>query len=189
MTRDFRQPRVTDLAAIMAIQRECYPPVLREDRLTIEERMAVAAEYCWVAEDEHGIAAYLFAYPSTLGKITPLDGAFRIATEGDTLYFHDLAVLKRVAGTGLGASLVDIALASAAAQAFARSALVAVQDSSRFWQGMGYRERINLEEPELANLQTYPGTPCYMVREIVPKAPSSVHCAEIVPTETTPVIA
>ncbi|GAB3468371.1 N-acetyltransferase [Massilia terrae] len=168
MTRDFRQPRVTDLAAIMAIQRECYPPVLREDRLTIEERMAVAAEYCWVAEDEHGIAAYLFAYPSTLGKITPLDGAFRIAPDGDTLYFHDLAVLKRVAGTGLGSDLVDVALASAAAQGFAHAALVAVQESSMFWERMGYRRRDELDEVERENLQTYPGSPFYMVREVLP---------------------
>lgn len=166
MTRDFRQPRVTDLAAIMAIQRECYPTALREDRLTIEERMAVAAEYCWVAEDEHGIAAYLFAYPSTLGKITPLDGAFRIAREGDTLYFHDLAVLKRTAGTGLGSSLVDIALASAAAKGFAHSALVAVQDSSAFWGRMGYQAYEALAEDEQQNLQTYPGTPLYMARTV-----------------------
>lgn len=166
MTRDFRQPRVTDLAAIMAIQRECYPPVLREDRLTIEERMAVAAEYCWVAEDEHGIAAYLFAYPSTLGKITPFDGAFRIAREGDTLYFHDLAVLKRVAGTGLGSDLVDIALASATARGFTYSALVAVQESSTFWKRLDYREFDELTGPEQHNLQTYPGTPVYLTRSI-----------------------
>lgn len=168
MTRGFRQPRVTDLAAIMAIQRECYPPVLREDRLTIEERMAVAAEYCWVAEDEHGIAAYLFAYPSTLGKITPFDGTFRIARDGDTLYFHDLAVLKRAAGTGLGSSLVDIALASAAAQGFAHSALVAVQESSSFWTLHAYREFDELAEPERDNLRTYPGAPIYMVRPVLP---------------------
>ncbi len=175
MTRDFRQPRATDLAAIMAIQRECYPPVLREDRLTIEERMAVAAEYCWVAEDSHGIAAYLFAYPSTLGKITPLDGAFRIAREGDTLYFHDLAVLKRTAGTGLGSSLVEIALASAAAQGFAHSALVAVQDSSRFWGRMGYRACDALADAEQENLRTYPGAPVYMFRQIIEKSESLNH--------------
>lgn len=170
MTRGFRQPRVTDLAAIMAIQRECYPTVLREDRLTIEERMAVAAEYCWVAEDEHGIAAYLFAYPSMLGKITPFDGAFRIAREGDTLYFHDLAVLKRAAGSGLGSNLVDIALASAAAQGFAHSALVAVQDSSSFWKRLGYLEYGELTEPEQENLRTYPSTPVYMARPIQTKS-------------------
>lgn len=170
MTRGFRQPRITDLAAIMAIQRDCYPPVLREDRLTIEERLAIAADTCWVAEDEHGIAAYLFAYPSTLGKITPLDGAFRIARDGDTLYFHDLAVLKRVAGSGVGSSLVEIALASAAAQGFAHSALVAVQESSSFWERMGYCGQVDLEQDELENLQTYPGTPYYMVREIAPKS-------------------
>lgn len=169
MTCGFRQPRVTDLAAIMAIQRECYPNALREDRLTIEERLAVASEYCWVAEDGHGIAAYLFAYPSTLGKITPLDGAFRIAHEGHTLYLHDLAVLKRAAGTGRGSTLVDIALASAAAKGLTHSALVAVQDSSSFWERMGYDGFHALDISERENLKTYPGAPCYMVREILPK--------------------
>jgi N-acetylglutamate synthase-like GNAT family acetyltransferase len=88
------------------------------------------------------------------------------------LYFHDLAVLKRTAGTGLGSSLVDIALASAAAQGLGHSALVAVQDSSAFWGRMGYQTYDTLADSERENLQTYPGAPVYMFRKIVTKAES-----------------
>lgn len=165
--RAFRQPRVTDLPAIMQIQRECYPLPLREDRLTIEERLAAAGDYCWVAHDDNGIFAYLFAYPSVLGKVTPLDGSFAVDTDGGTLYLHDLAVSKRAAGHGLGSSLVEIALASAVAQGFTHSTLVAVQESSAFWKRHGYCVHDALAQAEAENLQTYPGSPVYMSRRII----------------------
>jgi GNAT superfamily N-acetyltransferase len=166
MTRAYRQPGPADVSAILSVQRECYPAALREERGTVEQRIAAARNFCWVAHDEHGLFAYLFAYPSFQGKVTPLGGCFEVQAGGDTLYVHDLAVSKRAIRSGAGSNLVELAVASALAQGFTHSALVAVQESRAFWEGHGFRLHETLSTSESANLRTYPGSPVYMTRQL-----------------------
>ncbi len=60
-----------------------------------------------VRAGEHTLQAYLAAYWSTLGKITPLDGPFTPATAGDpALYLHDMSVLPELSGQGVARYLV-----------------------------------------------------------------------------------
>lgn len=158
--------RQTDLPQVLRIQAECYPPAMQEDAATILERMRVAGDTCLVAEETGSICAYLFAYRSTLGGVTPLGGVFKPCPGGDTLYLHDLAVGRAWAGKGLGSLLVRAALAGAEQCGLRYAALVAVQDAHAYWQRLGYRRCDRLDATARKALRGYPGTPEYMVRPL-----------------------
>jgi len=120
----------------------------------------------WVAEDVEGVCGYLFAYPSRLGKVTPLDGEFHSDGEADCLYLHDLAVARRAAGRGIGPALVRHNLKQASSIRLRYSALVSVQDSTGFWSRLGYQAHDELEPPQAGNLASYQIPAVYMVRSL-----------------------
>lgn len=101
-----RAMRAADLDAILAIQAACYPPAMQEPARVVAARIRVAGDTCVVGEDGAGVCAYLFAYPSRLGAVTPLDGMFDVAPHADTLYLHDLSVAPRALRRGLARALV-----------------------------------------------------------------------------------
>jgi ribosomal protein S18 acetylase RimI-like enzyme len=147
-----------DLDAVLRVQAACYPPAMQEAREIILQRMTAAHGTCLVCDDA-GVAGYLFAYPSRLGRITDLGAPFEIAPDADTLYLHDLAIDPRALGQGLARRLVEACLALAGGKALTRSALVSVQDSARFWHALGYRA-----EADAPDLSGYPPGAAYMVR-------------------------
>ena len=154
-----------DIGAVVAIQLEAYSCDLLESEAVIRARRASAPEHAWVAEDDLGVCAYLFAYHSRVGKVTPLDGEFRIPAQPDCLYLHDLAVARRAAGRRIGPTLVGEALSQARQQRLPFSALVSVQDSTPFWSRLGYSPR--QPDPEHAeHLCSYQVPATYMVRPL-----------------------
>lgn len=154
-----------DVSAVLAIQLEAYSPDLFESETVIRARLASAPQHAWVAEDDEGVCAYLFAYHSHVGKVTPLDGDFCIPAQPDCLYLHDLAVARRAAGRRIGPALVREALGQARQQRLRFSALVSVQESSAFWNRMGYTEQ--QPNPEHAeHLFSYQVPATYMVRSL-----------------------
>ena len=151
-----------DIPAVLDIQAQAYANDLLESEAVIRARRASAPRHAWVAEDDQGVCAYLFAYHSRLGKVTPLDGEFRSPAQPDCLYLHDLAVARRAAGRRIGPALVREALGQARQQQLRFSALVSVQDSQAFWNRMGYAE--HQPDPEhAAHLHSYQVPATYMV--------------------------
>ena len=157
---------VDDLDAVLAVQAACYPPSMREAAGVVLARLAAAPGTCVVAVDAAGVCGYLFAYPSLLGVVTPLDASFETAPAPDTLYLHDLAVAPRAHGNGLARRLVTGLLAQARAQGIAASSLVSVQETATFWASLGYRPADVDGMEARAALATYPGTACYMTRRL-----------------------
>ena len=155
-----------DVRAVLAIQAECYLPALIEDESSVRARLDVSPDTAWLAEDEAGVCAYLVAYRSLVGKVTPLGGAFDVAVVPGTLYLHDLAVARRARGRGVAQALVGLAGEQARAEGLAHSSLVAVQASREFWQKHGYAVVSELEPRELANLESYGGQGDYMVKRL-----------------------
>lgn len=151
----------SDLPAVLAIQQVCYPPSMNEAGATIRDRLACAPTLAWVAVLDKAPAAYLMTYPSKMGKVTPLGGAFDIPEDPDCLYFHDLAVSPTASGHGLGSALVRHALASSH---WPMAALVCVQDARRFWIQQGFADVAPPEARQAAHLATYPGMARYMLR-------------------------
>ncbi|WP_374326274.1 GNAT family N-acetyltransferase [Azonexus sp.] len=161
-----RPAQAADLPAILAVQRQCYLPSMNEDGATWAGRLAAAADFVWVGEVAGKVGAYLATYPSHLGKVTPLGGAFALAADADCLYLHDLAVAPAAAGRGLGARLVAGALAAARQHGWRHAALVCVQDAYAFWQGQGFSAPATLAPAAQAALASYPGPARYMTRQL-----------------------
>lgn len=155
-----------DVRAVLAVQAQCYLPALIEDESSIRARLDVSPDTAWLAEDDAGVCAYLVAYRSLVGKVTPLGGAFDVAADPGTLYLHDLAVARRARGRGVAQALVGLAGEQARAEGLAHSSLVAVQASRKFWQKHGYAVVSELEPRELANLASYGGQGDYMVKRL-----------------------
>jgi predicted N-acetyltransferase YhbS len=161
-----RAMQVRDIPAVMSIQEESYSAEVLESEAVICNRLAACPQLAWVAEDDQGVCAYLFAYHSRVGKVTPLDGEFQEHTEADCLYLHDLAVARRASGRGIGPALVQRNLAQARTQQLRYSALVSVQESEAFWSRLGYAAHTELEAPQVSNLDSYQIPAVYMVRAL-----------------------
>lgn len=155
-----------DVDQVLRIQAQCYQPATVEDEAVIRARLDSAPASAWVAEDAAGVCAYLAAYCSRVGKLTPLAGRFEIADAADSLYLHDLAVAPRAAGRGLGPALVAHACGYARDEGLAHSSLVSVQDSRPFWTRLGYAVWDGLDEIQRARLQSYERPAWYMVRRL-----------------------
>lgn len=149
-----------DLDAVLAVQAACYPPPMQEPADVVRARLRASPDTVLVARDADGVCAYLFAYPSRLGKVTPLGGDFAVPKEPDTLYLHDLAVAPRAAGQGVARRLVDAMLARAGS--LRHSALVSVQDSRPFWESLGYA----VAAGDARALATYPTDAQYMTKRM-----------------------
>lgn len=153
-----------DISSVLAIQSECYVAEAIESEVTIRARLRIAPTCAWIAEDAQGTCAYLVGYPSELGKVTPLGNSFDISPLPTSLYLHDLAVSRRVAGQGVGSLLVRFAFESAQSMGLHHSSLVSVQNSAAFWRALGYREQALSDTVQAAHLGTYPTPACYMVK-------------------------
>jgi GNAT superfamily N-acetyltransferase len=151
-----------DLAGVLDVQAACYPPAMQEPARVVRARLAASPGTVLVARDDDGVCAYLFAYPSRLGKVTPLNGPFTVPAEPDTLYLHDLAVAPRAAGQGVARRLVARLHDDAARRGLRHAALVSVQDSLAFWESLGYVPAAGDD----AALATYPGAAHYMAKRL-----------------------
>jgi ribosomal protein S18 acetylase RimI-like enzyme len=125
---------------------------------------ADTADTAAAAHAAAAVCAYVFAYPSLPGRVTPLGAPFALPAAPDTLYLHDLAVAPQALGRGLARRLAAALLAPAAALGLRQAALVSVQDSRQFWEGLGYREAHG--RPRCAALATYPADAVYMTRAL-----------------------
>ncbi|NIA54353.1 GNAT family N-acetyltransferase [Massilia sp. TW-1] len=151
-----------DLAGVLAVQAACYPPAMQEPAHVVLARLAASPRTVLVARDDAGVCAYLFAYPSRLGRVTPLGAPFAVAAEPDTLYLHDVAVAPRAAGQGVARRLVARLHDDAAVRGLRHAALVSVQDSLEFWESLGYAPAAG----DHAALATYPGAAHYMTKRL-----------------------
>lgn len=156
--------RLADLPAVLAVQAACYPPAFVEPAATLRARLTAAPDTAWVAEQNGAPCAYLAAYRSRLGRVTPFGGDFRPDPRADALYLHDLAVAPEAAGAGCGSRLVDLALRTARREGL-QLALVAVGDALAFWLRQGFRDAGALADAaQCAHLASYPGAARYLVR-------------------------
>lgn len=157
-----RTIRETDLDAALRVQAACYPPAMQEAAEVVLSRIRAAGDTSFVAECEGEVCAYVFAYRSTRGAVTPLDAGFDVAEDGDTLYIHDLSVSPAATGRGLARLLVVQMQTLARSHGLANCALVSVQSSQAFWKRLGFRAADCAGEEARMALATYPPVALYM---------------------------
>ena len=155
-----------DLPAVLDVQRACYPGGFLEDAATFTQRLHSPGSLSCVATRGGVVCAYLAAYRSRPGKLTPLNGGFSTVTQPDTLYLHDLAVAPLAAGQGLAQRLVGHLWARAVEDRLSHSALVSVQGSQPFWERLGYRVQALDDPAQQRHLDSYGAGACYMAKTL-----------------------
>ena len=162
MTPAPRPLALADLPGLLAVQHACYGAQYVEGHAVFARRLQSPANLSQVITDADGrVLAYLAAYRSLRGKVTPLHGNFDACPHPDTLYLHDLAVLPAYAGLGLGRALQ----AALPTQGLRYSALVAVQGAQRYWARQGYQPQTLACPTQRQRLAGYGPEAVYMLRE------------------------
>ena len=77
---------LSDLADLLAVQLACYGEGFVESGEVFARRLASPANCSLVLEQGGTVCAYLAAYRSVRGKVTPLHGDFEATAQPDTLY-------------------------------------------------------------------------------------------------------
>lgn len=155
-----------DLPGLLAVQLACYGAGFVESAEVFARRIASPAQCSLVLDDGARVGAYLAAYDSCLGKVTPLHGDFEAVDAPDTLYLHDMAVLPDLAGRGLARALLEPLWRQAGARGLRRSALVSVQGSQGFWERQGYAVHTLADTLQRQRLAAYGEGAVYMVRAL-----------------------
>ncbi|QGZ38102.1 ribosomal protein S18 acetylase RimI-like enzyme [Pseudoduganella flava] len=156
-----------DLPHLLNIQLACYGPDFIESADVYARRLASAVNCSLVCERAGAVCAYLAAYRSVHGKVTPLHGEFEPSERTpDTLYLHDMAVLPAYAGQGLAQALLERLWEQGRAWGLRHTALVSVQDTEGFWARHGYVPQSLLDEEERARLASYGAGAVYMARPL-----------------------
>lgn len=158
------RPVGDDLRALLNIERACYPQALNESESVMQARLAQAPDTCWMLLRETTPVGYLLAYRSTLGAITPLNGAFCVAAKANCLYLHDLAILPEQQGTGAGQALIAHARQWAVAQQLFDAALVSVGNRVSYWTLNEFRIAEMLSGEQRAALLSYGEDARYMTQ-------------------------
>ncbi len=157
---------LSDLPAVLAIQRTCYGEGFVESAEVIAQRLRSLGNLSCVAEHGGVVCAYLAAYRSRLGKITPLHGEFASLPDPDTLYLHDMAVAPAATGQRLAQRLVEHLWAQGRREGLVHTALVSVQGSQTFWQQRGYTMCTLADPVQQHYLDSYGAGACFMAQRL-----------------------
>lgn len=156
---------VTDVPQLMLVQQNCYSEELVESAAVMSERISAFSQTCWGYFVGRQMAGYLLAYPSVLGRITPLAAAFPVYQNTNCLYLHDMAVSGDFRGQSLAPKLLAHADTEAKHMGLQALALVAVQGAEGYWAKQGFVKVTDVTAEQQAILDTYlPEIACYMIK-------------------------
>lgn len=161
MSVRWRAMTEADLDAVLAIADVVHPDY-PEERAVFAERLALFPDGCRLAESDGVALGYGVMHPGLLGVPPPLDAPLGgLPAAADCLYLHDIALLPRTRGLGLGAAVLDYAHGVAAGRGYGVLALTSTPGARSYWERMGFRAYAG--GPALAaKLASYGGGMTYM---------------------------
>lgn len=153
-----------DLDAVAAIAVVAFPDHF-EGRPLFANRLALAAQGCFVLARGEAVLGYAVAYPWRANAAPALNTLMdAIPADADVLYLHDLALHPQARGTGATREIVERLAEQARGRGWPAMALVAVNDAVGFWTRHGFAVR---QTPEMAaKLASYGADARYMVRTL-----------------------
>jgi len=123
---------------ILKIQEEAYVEIPPEDVDILKSKWLSSPKTCSVySEHNNIILAYLLAHPWA-SDVPPRLHEISPVTCSVNLYLHDLALAQEAQGRGIAKKLVENLIETAKVQGFKKILLVAVQNSSGFWDKFGF---------------------------------------------------
>lgn len=151
------------VAHIAAIVHPAYP----EDPAIAAERLALDPAGCFVFDGADGPTAYLLSHRWIDGDPPSLDTHLHaLPPHPNVWYIHDIALMSETRGQGAARAIVTELETLARGHGLHRLALVAVNDSTAFWQRHGFTDATT---PALAEkLASYGADARYMTRDLQP---------------------
>ena len=145
-----------DLKNVLFIQAECYIEVEPESLASLQSRLEISPDTCWVVCEDKQVVAYLICHPWVEDNIPALDTKLKSIPQGaQVFYIHDLAVGIAHRGKGIGQTLVKETLSYAQNKKYKKAKLIAVQKSLKFWQSFGFQKLNSLSLENKLTLKTY----------------------------------
>lgn len=160
----WRAMTMADVDEVVSVAAAAFPDHF-EQRACFENRLALFPQGCFVLGSRDRVEGYLIAYPWAFGAIPPLNSLLdRLPETVETIFLHDLALREAVRGHGHAKPIVERLVRDGRELGASRIALVSVNGSVRFWQGLRFVPVI--PDPTLLDkLLTYGDSAAYMVRE------------------------
>lgn len=161
----WRVMTMADVDGVACVAAAAFPHHF-ERRDCFENRLKLFPQGCFVLDSASGVAGYLIAYPWAFGAIPPLNSLIdRLPDTNETIYLHDLALRPEVRGQGHARPIVERLVQAGRKLGASKIALVSVNGSLAFWQGLGFAPVIH-DAALRDKLQTYGDGARYMIREI-----------------------
>jgi GNAT superfamily N-acetyltransferase len=124
-----------DLPHVLVVQEDCYSRGLLESEETFACKLLLFPEGCLGAFEDGRLVAYVFSHPWSSGEFVPLHTSLDFLPETpDCVYIHDLAVLRPWRNRGIADRLLSTLFDLAHTYRIERVALVAVNNSERYWE-------------------------------------------------------
>jgi len=137
-----------------------------EDAEVLVERLRLYPQGCLALEENGRLAGYALTHPWHFGRPPALNTRLRaIPHDATTYYVHDVALLPDARGKGYAAQASEWLVRHASGAGFGNLSLVAVNNSQRFWERLGFRRTKG--DPGLEDkLLTYGPDAVLMVRDL-----------------------
>lgn len=146
----------------MTVQADAYDSIIPESLATLRSKWAHSPRTCFAFEDSQEITAYLLAHAWDSLEPPKLYKPLPTSTGGNILFLHDLAIMKKHVGKGIGKKMGEHLLTQALASDFTKIVLVSVQQSSAFWSKFGFTS----QEQSLSN-ENYGAGAIVMIKTLI----------------------
>lgn len=134
-----RPMTIADIDGVLQVQAATYATHYHEPAAVFASKLALAGQFCFVAEKQQQLCGYLFAHPWPHSAPPALFAAIdQIPSDADSLFVHDMALHPSWRGQAIGQRLIQHSLQAAQQAQLTYSTLVAVEGAQRFWQQIGY---------------------------------------------------
>jgi ribosomal protein S18 acetylase RimI-like enzyme len=143
---EFRNLAISELSLVMRLQQQVYMPELVESAQSFERKLTLFSEGSLGCFEPTGMAAYGFGHPWTAGSVVPLGHVIdHLPLDPDCFYIHDVAVSPDCRRRGIARKFVEIFINLARARDLEMLACLAVQDSDKSWEKLGFKPRYRIE--------------------------------------------
>lgn len=165
----WRPLTAADLPGVLAVA-DCVHPAFPEDSAVFAERLQLYPAGCLAFSSGEDILGYAISHPWRAYDPPALNARLgELPRQPETYYIHDVALLPELRGSGAAALVVALLLARAQKEAFLTVSLVAVNNSSGFWERHGFCNVASqkIVDATLARkLRGYDDAAAFMVRQL-----------------------
>ncbi|WP_260851624.1 GNAT family N-acetyltransferase [Denitromonas ohlonensis] len=159
MSFALRPMTADDLSAVLVVQRLAYGDAYQEAAEVLDAKRQRSPAACWVACDAAGMAGYVFAHDWPGDAPPPLHTALPAAAVSTCGFLHDLAVVPRAHGGGVGAALFAAVQQWSLAAGHEALNLVSLASAAEYWQRFGFVPIVSSERSVMA---AYGDGACFM---------------------------